>query len=77
MCMCGDWVERCNDDDNEGSNGHSSWSTEKSVVTGRQAARALCRKWNLEHFDHVMPVIEQDNMKQIRNIANVFSNILP
>lgn len=37
---CGDWIDR---------NGHASWSTEKSVVTGRQAALALSTDFSLEN----------------------------
>lgn len=38
LYICGDWVDRT---------GHASWSTEKSVVTGRQAAAAVAADWNL------------------------------
>ena len=75
LYMCGDWVERCNDDENE--NGHSSWSTEKAVVTGRQAAKTLCQKWDLECYDDIIPVKKQVYvMKQIRSIAKRFSNLI-
>lgn len=38
MYMAGDWIDRT---------GHSSWSTEKSVVTARQAAMALSKDFGL------------------------------
>ena len=38
LYMCGDWVDRT---------GHASWSTEKSVVTARQAASALSHDFGL------------------------------
>ena len=38
LYLAGDWVDRT---------GHSSWSTEKSVVTGRQAAQKLCNDFNI------------------------------
>lgn len=41
LYMCGDWIDR---------KGHASWSTEKAVVTGRQAATILA-----SDFDIVLP----------------------
>jgi uncharacterized protein with NAD-binding domain and iron-sulfur cluster len=38
LYMCGDWVDRT---------GHASWSTEKSVVTARQAASAVSHDFGL------------------------------
>lgn len=38
LYICGDWVDRT---------GHASWSTEKSVVTGRQAAAAVAADFRL------------------------------
>ncbi len=37
--ICGDWIDR---------SGHASWSTEKAVVTGIQAASALSKDYALE-----------------------------
>jgi hypothetical protein len=37
LYACGDWVDRT---------GHASWSTEKAVVTGRQAATAVARDFH-------------------------------
>ena len=45
--MCGDWVDRT---------GHASWSTEKAVVTGRQAAEQLIK--NLELKSRAQPSIK-------------------
>ena len=42
LYICGDWVDR---------KGHASWSTEKAVVTGRQAARALSGDFSLRESD--------------------------
>jgi hypothetical protein len=38
LYICGDWIDRT---------GHASWSTEKSVVTGRQAAAAIAADFGL------------------------------
>ena len=47
---CGDWVDRT---------GHASWSTEKAVVTGRQAAAAVGRSLGLRAVDaQVIPAAE-------------------
>ena len=39
LYVCGDWIDRC---------GHASWSTEKAVVTARQAASVLSRDFGLK-----------------------------
>jgi hypothetical protein len=39
---CGDWIDRT---------GHASWSTEKAVVTGKQAAGALAEEFGLGAVD--------------------------
>lgn len=39
LYICGDWIDRA---------GHSSWSTEKSVVTGHQAAAALAADFGVQ-----------------------------
>jgi len=47
LYVCGDWVDRT---------GHASWSTEKAVVTGRQAAAAVALDfWGIA--DPALPVI--------------------
>lgn len=46
--LCGDWVDRT---------GHASWSTEKAVVTARQAASALALDLQLEGRQHMPQVI--------------------
>jgi hypothetical protein len=38
LYICGDWIDRM---------GHASWSTEKAVVTGKQAATALARDFQI------------------------------
>ena len=42
LFTCGDYVDR---------SGHASWSTEKAVVTGRQAAAAVSKTLNLSGVD--------------------------
>ena len=42
LYACGDWVDRT---------GHASWSTEKAVVTGRQAAAAVAADFKLRGVD--------------------------
>jgi len=74
LCICGDWIDRC-------SYYHSSWSTEKSVVTALQAVKELCNNWDIDYCAdemEVIPVKEEDNvMKQIRNITKYFrSNVI-
>ena len=47
---CGDWLDRT---------GHASWSTEKAVVTGKQAAAAVGRELALQGVDgSVIPAAE-------------------
>jgi hypothetical protein len=38
LYICGDWIDR---------SGHASWSTEKSVVTGIQAATEIAKKYGV------------------------------
>lgn len=49
LYICGDWIDRM---------GHASWSTEKSVVTGKQAATALAHDFNIplpESATYIVP----------------------
>ncbi|CAB9530124.1 Desaturase [Seminavis robusta] len=75
MYMAGDWIDRA---------GHASWSTEKAVVTGRQAAKAL-----LEDFSLIMPQQKQDvcsiipaapdspTLSSLRQGAKVLRSVVP
>ena len=47
LYACGDWVDRT---------GHASWSTEKAVVTGRQAAAAVAADLKLRGVDSAVPI---------------------
>ncbi len=48
LYICGDWIDRT---------GHASWSTEKAVVTGRQAAQSLADDFDLSGVTaEVIPV---------------------
>merc|ERR1712157_441625 len=53
LYMCGDWIDRC-------SYYHSSWSTEKSVVTALQAVKELCKNWDIDYCTD-----DDDNMEVI------------
>jgi uncharacterized protein with NAD-binding domain and iron-sulfur cluster len=68
--ICGDWIDRT---------GHASWSTEKSVVTGIQAATALA-----EQFGTVAPstrVIQAapdtPQLKALRQLARTVRGSIP
>lgn len=47
--MAGDWIDRT---------GHASWSTEKAVVTGRQAADAFARDFGLKADIEIIPAAQ-------------------
>ncbi|CAJ1957390.1 unnamed protein product [Cylindrotheca closterium] len=62
--MCGDWIDRT---------GHGSWSTEKAVVTGRQAAASLAKDIGLDCDAEVIPVAsETPQLGALRRIARAF-----
>lgn len=47
---CGDWIDRC---------GHASWSTEKAVVTAKQASGAVAAELQLDGVDkRVIPAAD-------------------
>lgn len=67
--MCGDWIDRT---------GHASWSTEKSVVTGRQAASAIAADFGMECDAAVIPAAPDTvQLSSLRKIARLVRNILP
>ena len=62
LYACGDWIDR---------SGHASWSTEKAVVTGRQAAGALARDLRLGSVDAaVIPAAaDTPQLQALRGVA--------
>mmetsp|Transcript_12713 Transcript_12713/g.31022 ORF Transcript_12713/g.31022 Transcript_12713/m.31022 type:complete len:683 (+) Transcript_12713:170-2218(+) len=70
MYICGDWVDRKN---------HASWSTEKSVVTARQAAAALSRDFGLKDSRcQVIPAAKDTpQLTAMRQSTRLLRNILP
>ncbi|KAL3792414.1 hypothetical protein HJC23_001532 [Cyclotella cryptica] len=70
MYIAGDWVDRT---------GHASWSTEKSVVTARQAASALSRDFGLKHSScQVVPAAKDTpQLSALRRSARVLRAVSP
>jgi Flavin containing amine oxidoreductase len=64
LYICGDWVDRT---------GHSSWSTEKSVVTGRQAAAKLAADFRLSlpqsATSIIPPAPDSPQLQAVRTLA--------
>ena len=62
LYMCGDWIDRT---------GHASWSTEKAVVTGRQAAAAVARDLGLpyQHIDVIPATPDTPQLAALRRVA--------
>ena len=69
LFVCGDWVDRA---------GHASWSTEKAVVTGRQAAEAVARELNLDGVDSVVIPAAEDTpqLSALRALAKTARSLL-
>ena len=70
LYVCGDWVDRT---------GHASWSTEKSVVTARQAAFALSRDFGLKGSNcGVIPAAtDTPQLAALRQSTSLLRSILP
>jgi uncharacterized protein with NAD-binding domain and iron-sulfur cluster len=69
LFICGDWIDRT---------GHSSWSTEKSVVTGRQAANQLCSDLGLRCEATVVPAAEDTpQLASLRKVGRLFRRLSP
>jgi uncharacterized protein with NAD-binding domain and iron-sulfur cluster len=68
--MAGDWIDRT---------GHASWSTEKSVVTARQAARSLSADFRLERSScAVIPVAtDTSQLSALRKYTKILRSIAP
>ncbi|KAL7577571.1 hypothetical protein ACA910_015099 [Epithemia clementina (nom. ined.)] len=66
----GDWVDRT---------GHASWSTEKAVVTGRQAAKALGKDFGLTSYrdiDIIPAARDTSQLRTLRQIASLARKVL-
>ena len=63
LYICGDWVDRT---------GHASWSTEKAVVTGRQAAKSILDK-SFDKLSNKIQILnaadDTQSLKALREIA--------
>lgn len=70
LYICGDWVDRC---------GHASWSTEKSVVTARQAASVLSRDLGLMKSKcNVIPAAKDTpQLSALRQSARLLRSVAP
>jgi uncharacterized protein with NAD-binding domain and iron-sulfur cluster len=70
LYICGDWVDRT---------GHSSWSTEKSVVTGRQAAAAVAADYNidlpLEATSIIPAAADTSQLAAVRKVAKLVRSL--
>mmetsp|Transcript_5489 Transcript_5489/g.8197 ORF Transcript_5489/g.8197 Transcript_5489/m.8197 type:complete len:700 (-) Transcript_5489:1359-3458(-) len=67
--MCGDWIDR---------SGHASWSTEKAVVTGRQAAAAIASDWKLSIEADVIPAApDTPQLSALRQTAQLLRSVRP
>jgi len=68
--MCGDFIDRA---------GHASWSTEKSVVTAKQASGALSRDFDLGNSQcSVIPAAsDSPQLSALRQSARLLRTIIP
>lgn len=69
MYICGDWIDR---------SGHASWSTEKSVVTARQAVAALAKDFDLScDTDIIEAAKDTAQLSALRQIARSLRKLSP
>jgi uncharacterized protein with NAD-binding domain and iron-sulfur cluster len=69
LYICGDWIDRT---------GHASWSTEKSVVTARQAASAVASDFGLECDADVIPAAsDTPQLSALRQAAKFIRKATP
>ncbi|KAL7531162.1 hypothetical protein ACHAXR_003878 [Thalassiosira sp. AJA248-18] len=70
LYICGDWVDRT---------GHASWSTEKSVVTARQAASALSQDFGLKYSqcDVIPAAKDTPQLSSLRQSTSLLRKVLP
>ncbi len=67
--VCGDWIDR---------SGHASWSTEKAVVTGRQAVDALASDFNLSCNTKIIPAAKDTpQLSMLRQVARSLRVLTP
>ena len=70
--MCGDWIDR---------KGHASWSTEKAVVTGRQAAQAVLEDYTSSNvvtkIDIIPAASDTPPLQALRSTAKVLRSVVP
>ena len=69
ISLAGDWIDRA---------GHASWSTEKSVVTGRQAAASIARDIGLVCETDVIPAApDTPQLSALRRVASKLRATIP
>jgi len=69
LYICGDWVDRT---------GHASWSTEKAVVTGIQAANALADDCRLKSNVSIIPAAsDTQQLSALRQLARTIRGAIP
>jgi len=69
LYICGDWVDR---------SGHASWSTEKSVVTARQAISALSSDLDLSCETDIIPAAKDTaQLSALRQVSRSFRKLSP
>jgi len=69
LYFCGDWIDR---------QGHASWSTEKAVVTGRQAAQALSQDFGLPSAVDIIPApADTPQLSTLRRVSSEIRNVVP
>ena len=68
--MCGDWIDRT---------GHASWSTEKAVVTGRQAVQSLQQDFGLRGIEAEIIDVPQDSpqLAALRRVSQTIRPLVP
>lgn len=68
LYICGDWVDR---------SGHASWSTEKSVVTAKQAALILSHDFGWNSNISIIPAAEDTpQLSTLRGIARTLRSVV-
>lgn len=69
LYICGDWIDRT---------GHASWSTEKAVVTGIQAATKLANDFDMESKITVIPAASDTaQLSTLRQFARAVRGAIP
>lgn len=71
LYMCGDWIDR---------SGHASWSTEKAVVTGKQAAGALLEDFatSAQQSPEILPATtDGPALQRLRELAATVRSVIP